>query len=89
MRVEHHPNLIQSHPNLNPDIDRDMLAEHYADGNEALVDWMEQSQKDGLAPSSEPPFEAFEDSYKNIPCVADARKELNKIIKNDEGEDTC
>ena len=66
-----------------------MLAEHYAEGNEALMDWMTQSQSEGLAPPSEPPFEAFGDSYQNIPCVSDARKDLNKIIKKDQGEDTC
>ena len=66
-----------------------MLAEHYAEGNQALADWMEDSQKNGLAPPSEPPFEAFGDSYQTISCVSDARKDLNKIIKNDHGEDTC
>ncbi len=62
---------------------RDLLAEHYSSTNAALDTWFKNTKKDGSAPPEEPAWEPFGDSYKNISCVADARGELDEIIKKD------
>jgi hypothetical protein len=52
----------------------------------ALDDWMLETYMD--SPPSEPAFESFGDSFTKIPCVEDARADLDAIIKKDT-KDVC
>ena len=77
------PECVFKHiPKLDCDF-RDLLYEHYSTTNTALETWFKNTHKDGSAPSQEPPWEPFGDSYLNISCVQDARAELDAIIAKD------
>jgi len=69
--VSHVPKLDCSH--------RDVLGEFYKPYNAALYSWLNQTR--AQASPYEPPFPPFGD-YKRIPCVADARKEFDELIKD-------
>jgi hypothetical protein len=59
---------------------RDRLASYYRPWNEELMKLLNETRSS--APKSEPPFAPFQpNEYQNVPCVQDARKELNEVIR--------
>lgn len=78
------PDCVFRHiPKMDCDM-RDAMAKHYESTNDELLEWLEETKKD--APSMEPPFEPFGDSYKSMACVPDARGALNAVIKADKSD---
>jgi len=66
---------------------RDELAEYYQPWNTELELWMEKTKPD--ASKWEPTFIPFGDSWKNIKCVDDARKEFDAIIYKKPSQLSC
>ena len=60
---------------------RDQLGDYYRPFNQALYAWLNATQS--LASPYEPPFVQFGDDYKKLPCVQNARKAFNDLVKND------
>ena len=60
---------------------RDQMGEYYEPLNQQLYEWLFETKKD--ADKNEPPFWPTFDSYKALPCVANARAEYNDIIQAD------
>jgi len=69
--TSHVPKLDCSH--------RDVLGEFYKPYNAALYSWLNETRSQ--ASPYEPPFPPFGD-YHRVPCVADARKEYDELIKD-------
>ena len=60
---------------------RDRMGEYYEPLNKKLYEWLETSKPQ--AHPSEPPFWPLFDSYKNIPCVDNAREEYDLVLEAD------
>ena len=67
-----------------PELDcttRDRLAAYYRGRNLALETWLNDTRTQGLAHPAEPLFVSFGNSHLSLPCVADARENLDQVVK--------
>jgi hypothetical protein len=76
--LEHIPKLDCSY--------RDELGSYYKPYNDQLYAWLNATRP--FASPYEPPFLQFGDDYKKLPCVQDARKEFNDLIRA-ESKSSC
>ena len=67
-----------------PELDcttRDRLAAFYKGRNLALETWLNDTRTKGLAHPAEPLFVSFGNSHLSLPCAADARANLDQVVK--------